>query len=154
MIVGLSSRAQRVMEELTGEGPGNLKLYAVAVLAVPLWALSADQQAIVAGLCEHSKRTVQQCSSAGPSGVIVVVANSRFADETCIRKVKHVWSASLGFKAICLFSACSRLRFGARSGVGTNMQRWLLNLTLRPLSQVFGCRRVHVLLRFIQAGCW
>ncbi|MEM7724548.1 MAG: hypothetical protein AAF376_19590 [Pseudomonadota bacterium] len=53
LTVAMSSPAQSVMDVLTGEGLGDLDLAAVAVLAVPLWALPADQRATVAGLCEH-----------------------------------------------------------------------------------------------------
>ena len=53
LTVALSSPAQSVMDVLTGEGLGDLDLAAVAVLAVPLWALLADQRSTVAGLCEH-----------------------------------------------------------------------------------------------------
>ena len=53
LTVALSSPAQSVMDVLTGEGLGDLDLAAVAVLAVPLWALPADQWATVAGLCKH-----------------------------------------------------------------------------------------------------
>ena len=53
LTVALSSPAQSVMDVLTGEGLGDLDLAAVAVLAVPLWALPADQRATVAALCEH-----------------------------------------------------------------------------------------------------
>lgn len=51
--VALSSPAQSIMEVLTGEELGGIDLAAVAVLAVPLWALPADQRATVAALCEH-----------------------------------------------------------------------------------------------------
>ena len=50
---GLPSPTQGVMDVLTGEGLGDLDLAAVAVLAVPLWAIPADQRATVAALCEH-----------------------------------------------------------------------------------------------------
>ena len=53
LTVALSSPAQSVMDVLTGEGLGDLELAAVAVLAVPLWAVPADQLSTVAGLCEH-----------------------------------------------------------------------------------------------------
>jgi hypothetical protein len=53
LTVALSSPAQSVMDVLTGEGLGDLDLAAVAVLAVPLWAIPADQRATVARLCEH-----------------------------------------------------------------------------------------------------
>lgn len=53
LTVALSSPAQSVMDVLTGEGLGDLDLAAVAVLAVPLWALPADQRSTVASLCEH-----------------------------------------------------------------------------------------------------
>jgi hypothetical protein len=53
LTVALSSPAQSVMDVLTGEGLGDLDLAAVAVLAVPLWALPADQRSTVAALCEH-----------------------------------------------------------------------------------------------------
>ncbi len=53
LTVVLSSPEQSVMDVLTGEGLGDLDLAAVAVLAVPLWALPADQRSTVAGLCEH-----------------------------------------------------------------------------------------------------
>lgn len=53
LTVVLSSPAQSVMDVLTGEGLGDLDLAAVAVLAVPLWALPADQRSTVASLCEH-----------------------------------------------------------------------------------------------------
>lgn len=49
---GLPSPAQSVMDVLTGEGPGDLDL-AVAVLAVPLWALPVADRPTVAALCEH-----------------------------------------------------------------------------------------------------
>ena len=45
--------AQSVMDVLTGEGLGDIDLAAVAVLALPLWAIPADQRATVASLCEH-----------------------------------------------------------------------------------------------------
>jgi len=41
------------MDVLTREGLDDIDLAAVAVLAVPLWALPADQRTTVAGLCEH-----------------------------------------------------------------------------------------------------
>lgn len=53
LTVALSSPLQSVMDVLTGEGLGGIDLAAVAVLAVPLWAIPADQRATVAGLCEH-----------------------------------------------------------------------------------------------------
>ncbi|MGR3549626.1 hypothetical protein [Pseudooceanicola sp.] len=53
LTVALSSPAQSIMDVLTGEGLGDLDLAAVAVLAVPLWALPADQRSTVAALCEH-----------------------------------------------------------------------------------------------------
>ncbi|WP_281827581.1 hypothetical protein [Jannaschia rubra] len=53
LAVALSSPAQSLMDVLTGEGLGDLDLAAVAVLAVPLWAILADQRATVSGLCEH-----------------------------------------------------------------------------------------------------
>ena len=53
LTVALSSPAQSVMDVLTGEGLGDLDLAAVAVLAVPLWAIPVDQRATVARLCEH-----------------------------------------------------------------------------------------------------
>ncbi len=52
LTVALSSPAHSVMEVLTGEGLGDLDLAAVAVLAVPLWALPADQRSTVAALCQ------------------------------------------------------------------------------------------------------
>ncbi len=42
LIVALSSPAQSIMEILTGEGLGDIDLDAVAVLAVPLWAIPSD----------------------------------------------------------------------------------------------------------------
>ena len=53
LTVALSSPAQSIMDVLTGEGLGDLDLDAVAVLAVPLWTIPADQRATVAGLCEY-----------------------------------------------------------------------------------------------------
>ena len=53
LTVALSSPVQSVMDVLTGEGLGDLDLAAVAVLAVPLWAIPADQRSTVAALCEH-----------------------------------------------------------------------------------------------------
>ncbi len=53
LTVALSSPAQSVMDVLTAEGLGGIDLAAVAVLAVPLWALPADQRSTVAALCEH-----------------------------------------------------------------------------------------------------
>ena len=53
LTVALSSPLQSVMDVLTGEGLGGIDLAAVAVLAVPLWALPADQRSTVAALCEH-----------------------------------------------------------------------------------------------------
>tara|TARA_R110002110_G_scaffold123078_1_gene299611 strand:- start:420 stop:746 length:327 start_codon:yes stop_codon:yes gene_type:complete len=44
LTVALSSPTQSVMDVLTGEGLGDLDLAAVAVLAVPLWAIPADQR--------------------------------------------------------------------------------------------------------------
>lgn len=41
------------MDVLTGEGLGDLDLAAVAILAVPLWALPAADRTTVAGLCAH-----------------------------------------------------------------------------------------------------
>ena len=45
--------SQSVKDVLTGEGLGDLDLDAVAVLAVPLWALPVADRPTVAGLCEH-----------------------------------------------------------------------------------------------------
>jgi len=53
LTVALSSPAQSVMDVLTGEELGDLDLAAVVALAVPLWAIPADQRATVAALCEH-----------------------------------------------------------------------------------------------------
>lgn len=49
---GTISRSS-VIDVLTGEGLGDLDLAAVAVLAVPLLAIPADQRATVAALCDH-----------------------------------------------------------------------------------------------------
>lgn len=51
--MALRDPAQSVMDVLTVEGLGDLDLAAVPVLAVPLWALPADQRSTVAALCEH-----------------------------------------------------------------------------------------------------
>ena len=53
LTLALSSPSKSVMGVLTGEGLGDLDLAAVAVLAVPLWALPPDQRSTVAALCEH-----------------------------------------------------------------------------------------------------
>jgi len=51
--VALELRARGVRDGLTGEVRGDLDLAAVADLAVPLWAIPADQRSTVAALCEH-----------------------------------------------------------------------------------------------------
>lgn len=53
LTLALSSPSQSVMDVLTGEGLGDLDLAAVAVLAVPLWALPVADRPTVAALCEH-----------------------------------------------------------------------------------------------------
>lgn len=65
VVDGLPSTADRVAhlfghrlgvdlpDVLTGEGLSGIDLAAVAVLAVPLWAIPADQRSTVAALCEH-----------------------------------------------------------------------------------------------------
>lgn len=84
LTVALSSPAQSVMDVLTGEGLGDLDLAAVAVLAVPLWALPADQRSTVAGLCEHPRQTIPMFhgitspglrASTQPGKFLFIVAN-------------------------------------------------------------------------------
>ena len=53
LTIAVGDPAVSLTDVLTGEGLGDLDLAAVAILAVPLWALPADQRATVAGLCEH-----------------------------------------------------------------------------------------------------
>ena len=53
LTIALDDPAVSLMGVLAGEELGDLDLAAVAVLAVPLWAIPADQRATVAGLCEH-----------------------------------------------------------------------------------------------------
>lgn len=53
LTLALSSPSQSVMDVLTGEGLGDLDLAAVAVLAVPLWALPVADRPTVAALCEQ-----------------------------------------------------------------------------------------------------
>ncbi|MGR3545531.1 MAG: hypothetical protein ACU0DX_00260 [Roseovarius sp.] len=53
LTLALSSPSQSVREVLTGEGLGDLDLAAVAVLAVPLWALPVADRPTVVALCEH-----------------------------------------------------------------------------------------------------
>ena len=53
LTLALSSPSQSVMDVLSGEGLGDLGLAAVAVLAVPLWALHVADRPTVAALCEN-----------------------------------------------------------------------------------------------------
>ena len=53
LALALSSPSQSVTDVLTGEGPGDPDLAAVAVLAVPLWALPVADRPTVAALCER-----------------------------------------------------------------------------------------------------
>jgi len=50
LTLALSSPSQSIADALAGEWLGDIDLAAVAV---PLWALPADQRSTVAALCEH-----------------------------------------------------------------------------------------------------
>lgn len=53
LTLALSSPSQSVVDVLAGEGLGVIDLAAVAVLAVPLWAIPVADRPTVAALCRH-----------------------------------------------------------------------------------------------------
>lgn len=53
LTLALSSPTQSFLDVLAGEGLANIDLDAVAVLAVPLWAILATDRAEITRLCKH-----------------------------------------------------------------------------------------------------